>query len=174
MTQSPHRARSHCRFKTRGAEYVRESGMKRMSSSTERQCDRTLLSHHIAFSHGFYMSPNRTFENLADCIGIRVPSPRARLPPPPHPPPAGAACSRAARPQKCEACLVKWAAFGAVGERQPRWLARGHAVALHNHLPPLGSRGAPYKRERSDVHWFHSESASLASAGLLFTIAKGC
>ena len=38
------RARSHCRFRTRGTEYVSEFGigMKWMSGSTERQCDRTL------------------------------------------------------------------------------------------------------------------------------------
>ena len=36
------RPRSHCRFRTRGTEYVSEFVMKWMSGSTERQCDRTL------------------------------------------------------------------------------------------------------------------------------------
>jgi hypothetical protein len=34
------RARSHCRFRNRGTDYVSEPGMKRTSSSTKRQCDR--------------------------------------------------------------------------------------------------------------------------------------
>ena len=33
---------SHCRFRKIGAEYVSESGMKRMGGSTKRQCDRIL------------------------------------------------------------------------------------------------------------------------------------
>jgi hypothetical protein len=38
----PGRARSHCRFRNRGTEYVSESSMKWMSGGTKRQCDRTL------------------------------------------------------------------------------------------------------------------------------------
>jgi hypothetical protein len=34
--------RSHCRFRNRRTEYVCESGIKRTSSSTQRQCDRAL------------------------------------------------------------------------------------------------------------------------------------
>jgi hypothetical protein len=37
------RVRSHCRFRNRGAEYVRESGIKWMRGSTRRQCDRALV-----------------------------------------------------------------------------------------------------------------------------------
>ena len=36
------RVRSPCRFDNRGTDYVRESGMKRVSVSTKRQCNRTL------------------------------------------------------------------------------------------------------------------------------------
>jgi hypothetical protein len=36
------RVRSHCRFRNRGTDYVREYGMKWMSFSTKRQCDRAL------------------------------------------------------------------------------------------------------------------------------------
>ena len=36
------RARSHCRFRSRGIEYVRKSGMKRMSGSAKRRCNRAL------------------------------------------------------------------------------------------------------------------------------------
>jgi hypothetical protein len=32
--------RSHCRFRSRGTEYVRESGMKWMSGGAKRQCGR--------------------------------------------------------------------------------------------------------------------------------------
>ena len=38
------RVRSHCRFRNRGTDYVRESGMKWMNASTKRQCDRALPS----------------------------------------------------------------------------------------------------------------------------------
>jgi hypothetical protein len=36
------RVRSHCRFRNRGTEYVRDFGIKWMSSSTKRRCDRAL------------------------------------------------------------------------------------------------------------------------------------
>jgi hypothetical protein len=36
------RVRLHCRFRNRGPEYVSESGIKWMSGSTKRQCDRAL------------------------------------------------------------------------------------------------------------------------------------
>ena len=36
----PPRGRSHCHFRNRGTDYVSDSGMKWMSSSTKRQCDR--------------------------------------------------------------------------------------------------------------------------------------
>jgi hypothetical protein len=36
------RVRSHCRFIKIGAEYVSEYGLKWMSGSTKRQCDRAL------------------------------------------------------------------------------------------------------------------------------------
>jgi hypothetical protein len=36
------RARSHCRFRSRGIEYVRKSGMKRMSGGAKRRCNRAL------------------------------------------------------------------------------------------------------------------------------------
>jgi hypothetical protein len=39
---SRRRVRSHCRFRNRGTEYVREYGMKRMNGGTKRQCDRAL------------------------------------------------------------------------------------------------------------------------------------
>ena len=38
------RVRSHCRFRKRGAEHVSEYGMKWMSGSAERQCDRALAA----------------------------------------------------------------------------------------------------------------------------------
>jgi hypothetical protein len=38
------RVRSHCRFRNRSTEYVRESGVEWMSGSTKRQCDRALRS----------------------------------------------------------------------------------------------------------------------------------
>jgi hypothetical protein len=38
----PPRVRSHYRFKNRGTEYIRESGMERMSGGAKRQCDRAL------------------------------------------------------------------------------------------------------------------------------------
>ena len=38
------RVRSHCRFRNRGTEYFSYSGIKWMSSSTKRQCDRALDS----------------------------------------------------------------------------------------------------------------------------------
>ena len=38
----PPKVRSHCRFRNRGTKYVSESGMKRMSGGTKRQCDRAL------------------------------------------------------------------------------------------------------------------------------------
>jgi hypothetical protein len=34
--------RSHCRFRNTGTEYVSESGVRRMSGSTKRQCNRAL------------------------------------------------------------------------------------------------------------------------------------
>jgi hypothetical protein len=37
------RVRSHCRFRSRGTEYVSESGMKWISGGTKRQCDRALI-----------------------------------------------------------------------------------------------------------------------------------
>jgi hypothetical protein len=39
---APPRVRSHCRFRNRGTEYVSKSGVKGMSGSTKRQCDRAL------------------------------------------------------------------------------------------------------------------------------------
>jgi hypothetical protein len=36
------RVRSHCCFRNRGTEYISESGIKWMSGSTTRQCDRAL------------------------------------------------------------------------------------------------------------------------------------
>ena len=39
----PGRVRSGCQFRTRGTEYLSESGIKWMSSRAKRQCDRTLL-----------------------------------------------------------------------------------------------------------------------------------
>ena len=38
------RVRSHCRFRKRSTEYISGSGMKRMSGSTKRQCDRALCA----------------------------------------------------------------------------------------------------------------------------------
>jgi hypothetical protein len=40
--RAPPRVRSQCRFSNRGTEYVSRSGIKWMSGSTKRQCDRTL------------------------------------------------------------------------------------------------------------------------------------
>jgi hypothetical protein len=36
------RIRPHCRFRNRGTEFVRDSGVKGMSGSAKRQCDRAL------------------------------------------------------------------------------------------------------------------------------------
>jgi hypothetical protein len=40
--RGPTRVRSHWRFRNRGAEYVSGSGLKKMSGSAKRRCDRAL------------------------------------------------------------------------------------------------------------------------------------
>ena len=62
------RVRSHRRFRSRGADYVREYGMNWMSVSTKRQCNRALVSPSIS----------------STTLGLRLASPvvcRASTPP---------------------------------------------------------------------------------------------
>ena len=55
------RVRSHCRFRYRGTEYVSKSGMKWMSGSTKRQCNRACpsLSPLSVASHASQLLPTQ-------------------------------------------------------------------------------------------------------------------
>jgi hypothetical protein len=77
------RVRSHCRFTQRGAGYGGKSGMKWMSGSTKRQCDRALSR----------PSPSPNPPEPSE-----PPEPQRAGPPPPLPPTAGPSSSSSSPP----------------------------------------------------------------------------